>query len=73
MTQPVTAIREAITLIDEINKRSTSRAFHGIDQCLHAKLCTIRATLMRATLPPPTRSHHERQDDTRAVVAANPR
>jgi hypothetical protein len=41
------AAREAIVLIDEINERAKSRAFYGIDQSLHAKLCTIRATLAR--------------------------
>jgi hypothetical protein len=45
-----TACVEAIALIDEINERSTSRAFNGINQPLHAKLCTIRATLARAHL-----------------------
>jgi hypothetical protein len=44
------ANREAIALIDEINLRSSSRAFYGIDQVLHAKLCTIRATLVRTHL-----------------------
>lgn len=44
------AAREAIILIDEINKRAESRQFHGINQPLHAKLCTIRATIMRAAL-----------------------
>lgn len=39
---------EAIALIDEINEHATSRAFNGINQPLHAKLCTIRATLMLA-------------------------
>lgn len=47
------AIREAILLIDEINKRATSRAFNGIKGPLHAKLCTIRATLALAALPLP--------------------
>ena len=42
------AAREAKVLIDEINERATSRAFYGIDQPLHAKLCTVRATLARA-------------------------
>lgn len=42
------AIREAIALIDEINERTSSREFNGINQPLHAKLCTIRATLARA-------------------------
>ena len=45
-----TGTNEAILLIDEINERATSRKFHGIDQGLHAKLCTIRATLARARL-----------------------
>jgi hypothetical protein len=44
------AVTQAITLIDEINERSTSRQFYGIDQTLHAKLCTIRATLARHRL-----------------------
>lgn len=44
------ARQEAITLIDELNERATSRKFYGIDQTLHAKLCTIRATLARAAI-----------------------
>lgn len=44
------ALTEAVRLIDEINERATSREFHGIDQALHAKLCTVRATLCRAAL-----------------------
>lgn len=44
------ANKEAILLIDEINKRSVSRNFHGINGPLHAKLATIRATLTRAAL-----------------------
>lgn len=42
------AMREAVALIDEINKRAPSRQFNGINQPLHAKLCTVRATLARA-------------------------
>lgn len=42
------ANREAIALIDEINLRAESRQFWGIGQTIHAKLCTIRATLARA-------------------------
>ena len=42
------AMREATVLIDEINERKPSRLFYGINQPLHAKLCTIRATLARA-------------------------
>ncbi|WP_294189008.1 hypothetical protein [uncultured Sphingomonas sp.] len=38
---------EAIALLDEINERADSRAFYGIRQTLHAKLCTIRKTLAR--------------------------
>lgn len=41
------ARREAIMLLDEINKQAKSRAFYGIHQTLHAKLCTIRMTLAR--------------------------
>lgn len=53
LTQPAgdvveRARREAIILIDEINERAPSRQFYGIGQTLHAKLCTIRATLARA-------------------------
>jgi hypothetical protein len=40
------AARDAIALIDEINKRAPSRKFNGIGQALHSKLCTIRATLV---------------------------
>jgi hypothetical protein len=39
------SVQEAVALIDEINKRATSRAFYGIGQVLHGKLATIRATL----------------------------
>lgn len=42
------AMREAILLIDEINERGESRAFYGIVQGTHGKLCTIRATLQLA-------------------------
>ena len=41
---------EAMLLIDEINKRISSRQFYGINQPLHSKLCTIRSTLARAAL-----------------------
>lgn len=44
----VRALREAIQLIDEINERKSSRDFHGINQPLHNKIATIRATLARA-------------------------
>lgn len=44
------ANREAVELIDEINKRATSREFWGISQTIHAKLCTVRITLARALL-----------------------
>jgi len=44
------AISEAIELIDELNERATSRKFWGISQTMHSKLCTIRATLLRAAL-----------------------
>ncbi|KAE8240392.1 hypothetical protein A4X03_0g8537 [Tilletia caries] len=47
------ANREAVELLDEINKRATSRKFWGISQTIHAKLCTIRITLARATLAHP--------------------
>ena len=52
----IARVREAVALIDEINERKPSRAFYGIGQSLHAKLCTIRATLARslaetATIP----------------------
>lgn len=42
------AASEAIVLIDEINKHAPSRRFNGINQPLHCKLATIRATLARA-------------------------
>lgn len=42
------ALEEGAALINEINERASFRAFYGIDQRLHAKLCTIRATLVRA-------------------------
>lgn len=47
MSEAENPVREAIALIDEINERAKSREFYGIDQVLHAKLCTIRATLAR--------------------------
>lgn len=40
-------VEQSIALIDEINERATSRQFYGINGVLHAKLCTIRATLAR--------------------------
>ena len=43
------ALREAVTLLDELNERKSSRDFYGINQTLHAKLATIRVTLARAT------------------------
>ena len=42
------ASAEAIALIDELNERKHSRVFYGIDQALHSKLCTVRATLARS-------------------------
>ncbi len=42
------AIEEAMALINEINQRKSSRSFYTIDQALHSKLCTIRATLQRS-------------------------
>ena len=45
------AASEAIVLIDEINKHAPSRRFNGINQPLHRKLATIRATLARALRP----------------------
>jgi hypothetical protein len=45
------AAEEALALIDEINERKPSRVFNGINGPLHAKLCTIRATLARALSP----------------------
>lgn len=44
------ASREAVELIDELNKRATSRKFWGITQTVHNKLCTIRITLARQAL-----------------------
>lgn len=48
------AIAQAIALIDEVNLRAPSRQFNGIGHVLHAKLCTIRATLARALIASPT-------------------
>lgn len=45
---PVEQVREAIALIDEVNERKPSRVLYGIEQTLHAKLCTVRATLARS-------------------------
>lgn len=54
------ANQQATELIDEINLRAPSRQFNGIGFGLHAKLCTIRATLARALLnPTPTASTGE--------------
>jgi len=50
------ANKEAIALIDEINERAPSRQFHGIKQALHAKLCSIRATLARAAIEDQSRA-----------------
>lgn len=52
----VKANREAITLIDELNERASSRLFWDIGQTLHAKLCTVRATLARTVLRTAARS-----------------
>lgn len=46
----LSALEEGVALIDELNERATSRAFYGINQVLHAKLCTVRATLARTAL-----------------------
>lgn len=43
-------IAQALTLIDELNKRKLSRFFYGINQNLHAKLATIRGILARTAL-----------------------
>ena len=43
------ALQEAVALLDELNERKSSRDFYGINQTLHAKLATIRATLARST------------------------
>ena len=50
------AAREAITLIDEINKLRSSRDFYGITTGTHGKLATIRATLAVALAALPSES-----------------
>lgn len=67
MDTPETAtveVTQAIELIDELNERATSRQFYGINQTLHEKLCTIRATL-RLMLH---RTRATRQDELREAT-----
>ena len=63
------AASEAIELIDELNERVTSRKFYGINQVLHNKLCTIRATLARKAA---ALSASEGRDVGREAVLPNP-